>query len=152
MRYLLTLFVLAVPCAAQTNEQRESLRALSTVPVKVVVTRGTGLPEMMVQQFVELRLRSARIKVPAGNTARLEDGGAVLSIMVVSTEEGILSEIIVRLSQMVRLVRKPIGMWATTWEARQCGGDDKSNEANIKEELGSLLDVFVNDYLAVNPK
>jgi hypothetical protein len=86
----------------------------------------------MVQQFVELRLRSAGIKVPADNQPRLEDGGAVLSITVVSAEEGNLLEIVLKLSQMVRLVRKPsIGIWATTWEARESGGNDKSNEHNI---------------------
>jgi hypothetical protein len=153
MRYLLILIVLAVPCAAQTTPERESLKGLSAIPVSVQVTKGTGLPEEMVQQFVELKLRTAGIKVPADNTARIEDGAAHLSIVVVSTQEGILSAVSVNVTQMVRLIRKPSTViWATTWDARQWGGGDKSNEANIKESLGILLDSFINDYLAVNQK
>lgn len=144
---------LGITTFGQENLQRESLKGLSAVPLEIVVTKGAKVAKWQLQTFVELRLRSAGIRVPEKNTPLSGEGSAKLWILVVSDESGTLSAIEFKLKQSVRLERRPsVVMWLPTWEARMWGGDDQSTEEVVKKTLNGFLDSFINDYLAVNPK
>jgi hypothetical protein len=147
------ILLVAVNTFAQDNVQRESLKGLSAVPVEVTATDGTKATQWRLQEFVELRLRTAGIKVPEKNAPLYGEGSAKLWILVVSDKSGTLSAVEFKLKQSVRLERRPsVVMWLPTWESRVWGGEDQSTEDVIKKILNGFLDSFINDYLAVNPK
>jgi hypothetical protein len=147
------VLVLGITTFAQENVQRESLKGLSAVPVEIVVTKGAKVMQLQLQNFVELRLRSAGIRVPEKNAPLQKEGSALLWIIIVSDSEGTLIEVMMKLKQAIRLERRPsVDMWLGTWETRSCGGDDQSTEDVVKKTLNGFLDAFINDYLAVNPK
>lgn len=149
-----TVLASAMSTSAQPSTTRDSLRGLGAIPVKVQVSKGAGTTPDRLLEFVELRLRRSGIVVPENNSPALRDGHAVLRVEVNSSEDGAyLLGVNLRLTQDVTLKRRPSTQaHVATWEQSLSGGEQKSNEPNVRRWLSDLLDSFINDYLAVNQK
>jgi hypothetical protein len=155
--------VMAAPCIVfgGTKYERESLKAMSGVRVSVSNSDKTlathGITEAMLKKDVELKLRVARIKVyedpndPVwGRAGRPEihvnviggelDPVAAYGIEVLLLQDAILK----RGNQPVR---------ATTWRSTDVAyGSVVDAHTEIRKNLGDIVDTFINDYLAVNPR
>jgi len=143
--------------------QREPLRGLTGVNVLVEAIESEmvkyGVPSReMVQTKVELRLRSAGIQVLTEDESIKSLGSPYLYInlnpMKLPADKGATYNIDINLKENVRLVRNPsMSCFAATWHVSCLGGASSSQiTAGIQQSLDDLIDEFINDYLAVNPK
>jgi hypothetical protein len=136
---------------AQEPNSRESLRGLSAIPVHVLMVERQGYLRERIQEFVELRLRLAGIKVPSNNASMREEGDAALYITLF-TEGSLMID--VKLKQYVFLARRPsIRTYEQTWSSGTFDPNiENASEDVAKGQIGKMLDSFINSYLAVNPK
>lgn len=81
-----------------------------------------------------------------------------VSVMVVSapkpkTDLIYALQIHTDLHQSVALTRDPkIIVWGGTWNVNSIEIVSKNNLRSIREKVNGAVDIFINDYLAVNPK
>ena len=116
-----------------------------------------GLDSSQIKTDVELRLRKAGIKVfdnryDAGNV-----GAASLYVNVntIKDASSIYSySLYVSVSELVRLIRTvPKLSVADTWSTSEVGHVGRDNMAtSLRQDIGDKTDIFINDYLAQNPK
>ena len=117
-----------------------------------------GLRESTIKTDVELKLRMAGIKVLTKEECIKDPGNPYLWIGVHSFKNEIIDIyaycIIVELKQRVILSRdKKIECPATTWFTTVNIGTVGANNVNsLRDNIKDRVDVFINDYLAVNPK
>ena len=141
--------------------ERATLRGLKGVQVVVEELRPeierAGLKKQQLQTDVELRLRKAGIRVLT-RKERLKTPGTPLLYLNVNAltavdNKAVVFGISVELNQEVRLVRDPkIIVDATTWSTDSVGIADVNNIRDIRRRVGDRVDVFINAYLAMNPK
>lgn len=148
---LFIAIVLVCTAAGQEPNSRESLRGLSTVPVKVQMAQGQAFLAEQVQKFIELRLRLAGINVPSNKATLRKEGNAALFVTLLT--DGLLF-VRVELKQYVFLKRRPtIQTYERTWNLSSTNPTiPHASEDEIKADVGKKLDEFIKDYLAVNPK
>jgi hypothetical protein len=115
-----------------------------------------GLTEQQLQTDVELKLRQNGIKVLTREESFSAPGSPYLYLNVnVVISDRVLSpyNISLQLKQNVILSRDNICCKGITWEK---GGTGIAGEAALVESVRGLVkdvvDMFINDYLAVNPK
>ncbi len=142
-----------------------SLFDLSGVGVKVYTSlpetlQKGGLTGQMLQTATELRLRQFGISVLSEEEQNLVLGNPHLTVVVsvVADEETQVAalHVSVKIRQGVLLqrdIKVKIILDATTWEKSKTGlcSIDKTNGL-VQEIVKNLLDEFLNDYLAANPK
>lgn len=136
---------------AQTNPDRETLVGLRAVRVIVEELRPefeqAGVAKEQVQTDVELRLRKAGIRV-------IDFGSTYLYININSIRDGDYSSaysIDVQLNQPVLLERdKSISCIATTWDRGTIEVIPNSRLQTIRDSVGNLVDMFINDFLAAS--
>ena len=78
-----------------------------------------------------------------------------VNINTTNSQSGLFAcTIIVELNQIVRLDRNPnLSCPATTWNREITSiGRGKEMEMGVRNSLKGLVDEFISDYLAVNPK
>jgi hypothetical protein len=169
-RILLSVFacgllvaITSFPCIAQSSE-KDSLRGLKGIYVLVERIGGRveqqGLTTSQLKTDAELKLRKAGIRV-ATRGESLDSSVGTLHISVTANPTQSVPNlyqvsIIVELLQEVRLVRDPTitVVSATTYAvARSCGtvGIDHLRD-DVRNAASDDVDVFINDYLAMNPK
>lgn len=155
--------------SAQTflDGQRESLRGLKGVELVMEVinpeAERKGLTRSQLQTDVELRLRKAGIKVLT-RQERLKTPGypfLYVNVSTVKTPEtlgGLLGglygySISVELREKVILARnRSIETYAATWSKGVVGTVGADKLRSVREGVGDLVDEFINDYLAMNPR
>lgn len=149
---------------AQSSVEKGSLRGLKSIYVLVEKVGGKaeqqGLTTSQLQTDTELRLRKAGIRV-ANKQETLDSNVGTLHISVTANPTQIVPNlyqvsIIVELLQDVRLVRDPAStvFGATTYAvSRSCGtvGIDHLRD-DVRNAAADDVDVFINDYLAMNGK
>jgi hypothetical protein len=159
---LVFCFALTTPdILAQTGSDRESLRGLTGVGVYLRIDDEAieaGLTPDQVGTDVTVRIRKAGIRVFDGAEANQPKGRAriVVKVKVEKVQTGIytysLSSV---LMQEVVLVGSNTGrvFYATTWDSSWLTGVTSGDlRQTVRSALGDVIDKFINDYLAVNPK
>ena len=165
--------VLQSACSASSDadlerfsSERESLRGIKAVCVVVEKPHGlagNGLTREDIQTTVELRLRSAGIRIPSQNSAFAvctPDGGnctwPMLYVQVAAVEPsttGLAYVVNVRLDQEVVLRLNPrMSCFGATWRKAYIGVCPKSEVRAIQETVADFVDKFANDFLAANQK
>lgn len=149
---------------AQSSDEKDSLRGLKGVYVLVEKVSGRveqqGLTTSQLKTDAELKLRKAGIRV-ATRGESLDSNIGTLHISVTASPTQTVPNlyqvsIVVELLQDVRLVRDPtisVVSAATYAVSRGCGtvGVDHLRD-DVRNAAGDDVDVFINDYLAMNPK
>ena len=143
------------------QQQREILAGLQGVYVLVVdfspEDEKYGLNKERFKTDVELRLRQYGVKVLSNMERFLASGQPYLYINVnpkIEEKIGLAAiNISVQLKEKVLLVRNPtIITAAATWKAQGVAMGGLDNIAQVRELVKDLVDEFINDYLAANPK
>jgi hypothetical protein len=157
----LVLAFLLLPCVshALTVEQKV-LVGVKGVSVVVVVENmkpraGSGLTEDQLKVYVELRLRKAGVRVLTEEERGETPGNPYLYVNVstyIEADDPIVAySILVQLKEWVTLAR---GFETTgvIWQRGLVGTVGKAKLRLIRGGLGDQVDIFINDYLAANPK
>jgi len=154
---LLTLIPFYIPdLSAQTPEQRATLRGLKGFYVLIDDITQTGLTKDVLKTGLELKLRKAGIRVLTIDEMFLTPGTPHLYVIVdvikISRQCGFVYSVMVFFSQDVTLSRNRStkAKGATTWKLSSLGVTQ--NLRHVREVVSDLVDEFMNDYLAVNPK
>ena len=116
-----------------------------------------GLTEAALETDVELRLRQYGIKVVSEQERLLQAGRPYLYVNVnamIKEDLGTFAvSVEVALYQNVRLERDPtIEIAAATWERSEIVTGGLVNLPRVRDIVKDLVDKFINDYLAANPK
>jgi hypothetical protein len=155
-------FALTAPSAiAQVGSDRESLRGLGGIGVTLRIDDEaieSGLTPDQIGTDVTLRLRKAGIHVLDGADAEVPKGRARIVVVVNATKiQGSIYTYSVSavVMQDVTLARanSAHSFYATTWDSTRLKGITSGDLRQIiRNALGDVVDKFINDYLAVNPK
>lgn len=147
----------AISCALEI--QQMALRGLKGVSVLVEHIKPEaerlGITQDQIKTDVELRLRKAGIRVLAQTEKDKTPGMPYLYVNVtalISSEAGLcVYGIEVHLKEIVTLAR---GLKASgsVWDTGKIGSVGTQNIRKIRDGVGDLVDKFINDYLAANPK
>lgn len=174
-RIILALtFLLATSsvASAQYNPGKENLPGLTGVKLRVMFGHcpsrnlnncAEGLDEARRPEILKLleadttaKLEEAGIPLFRGADDRSKEAGSPELVVMVTLDKlnGFVHPIVteVTLLQRVRLVRDPsIETYAVTWSRDGVGGP-KLEIPMIQRLVAGLIDQFIQDYLAVNPK
>jgi hypothetical protein len=145
------------------GSDRDTLRGLKAINVLVEKlppdAESRGMSEDTLRTDIELRLRRNGVKVPvdSGDATR---GGPYLYLNVnfkcsqMPNVPACGDSITLQVRQRTTLVRDPsIESDASTWDASVGGIVGQAQLAKaIRQVVADLVDRFVNDFLAVNPK
>jgi len=160
---ILVVPILAYASKSCISSDIASLRSLDGVGVKIYSTKPEnlekyGLSGQVLQTDTELRLRQFAIKVLSEEESQRADGEPLLAVAlntVINSDMQIAAiSLQVKLHQNVFLQRNPMVLHhGVTWETgitAICGVSQIKR--SVREILKDLLDKFINDYLAANPK
>lgn len=151
----------AVVMAQNSERSRQSLKGIRALGVIVEDPSwplvGEGLTTNQLQTDVELRLRTAGIKILKKEELLNRVVAPYLHVEVNSGKLGTLSihayDIRVSLFQDVMLRRNPAQVCdAITWHIGLVGKASSGDMRIIRENLADLVDQFINASLSVNPK
>ncbi len=161
---LVILFLITLPIVgiADFNEsERATLEGIKGIYVVEKISpeaEKDGLTGDLVRTDVELQLRKSGIRVLTKKEWLEAPGRPYLYVRVFALkyeEMPLYSvDITVAINQLVRLNRDlTVSSVAVTWSNEVNGiVEDKKMKASVREQLKNLVDKFINDYLAVNPK
>lgn len=151
-----------IPSAIFYSDQKESLRGLQGLfilvePLTPEIEKA-GISRNQFKQEVELKLRQAGLRV-FNEGQGMEDPARpylYINLNAYSWREEVIYgySLKVDLNQLVFLNRDPkIGCFGTTWYSGSAGiiGANKL-KGFLRTELADLIDKFINDYKAVNPR
>ena len=150
---VMVLLLLPGVSHALTYNKQEALVGLKGVEVIVEARdykgESGGLSRDQIQTDVELRLRKAGIRVLTKKERGETPGQPDLYVVVSTYFYAYLIEVGVR--EVVTLAR---GFEApgTIWQTGLLGGVGTERKRMIRESVGDQVDMFINDYLAANPK
>jgi hypothetical protein len=140
---------------------RDTLKGLQGVGVCVEYlppeVEKYGLTKQQLQTDVELRLRQNGIRVFSAQELVLTSGMPFLyvNIHIVATGDFGLAaySISLKLMQNVFLARdRTKSCLASTWDRNWTGSVGVNKIETLRESVKDSVDMFINDYLAANPK
>lgn len=140
------------------EEQRTTLRGLKGIVVVVEdlepgIGGEGGLTPAQIRTDAELRIRKASIRILSAQEGFKVAGFPRLYINAQVrklTPRQFPCAIKVQVLQEMKLVRNPaMQCSASSWEVAALGV--ANDMRTIREDLGDLIDMFINDYLSVNP-
>ena len=150
------------PALSDSPRRRATLAGLTGVGVVVEAmdpdAEKDGLTTSTLRTEVELKLRQAAIRVLTEAERAVAPGSPFLYLRVATMKSdgvGLYAvDIDLELTQEVRLTRNPaIISLATTWSAPGWVVIIGSrNLSKVRETVRDVVDQFLNDYLAANPK
>lgn len=163
--------VLLLGLTANAQTKRDNLRGFQFTEVLIKVSRSqpddaeVGLSERQLQTDVELRLRKAGLNVKGvKDTTTVEELMAYevlprldVLISIVGTDglKGVFAaQVSVQLKRMGKFGKDySQAIFAVVWTdgITSLLGKDKI-ESGIRQQIADLVDRFINDYLAANPK
>jgi hypothetical protein len=166
---ILIVIFLLLPASSHPGKLEEwaALRGLKKVDplrglkgVEVIVepmkpeTERLGLKIDQIKTFVELKLRKAGIRVFTLEEAVKKPGTPNLFVSVNTLIHSELPNLcvfglLVELNEMVTL-SSGAPFHASVWN-KYLIGISSINNVRIRDEIGDLIDNFINDYLAANP-
>jgi len=143
----------------QSENEKKSLKGITKLAVLVeyifpeierdVIKRST------IQTEVELKLRMAGIKVIKPLDNNFIEGNPYIHVyphILKLDEVHYAFKNSVELKQSVKIFRNDEFITATTWENGSLGLAAKPQLNVIRDNIKDLVDVFINDYLEMNPK
>jgi hypothetical protein len=150
----------------ETLVKRAILKGLPGVSVLVYglgpEAERDGLIRVQLQREVELRLRTAGIRVLTEQEARQVAGypSLVVSLITLRTHDPVLENVYaiglnVQLLENVRLSRDTaIEITTPTWNSKSLIGlmGVSKLAQRVRAEVAGFVDGFISDYLAANPK
>ena len=167
-RIILALtFLLATSSAAsaQFAPSTENLRGLKGVRLMVMLAGyphrldEAQRPELlkMVEADATAKLQEAGIPVflsgDKRNDEKAGDPRLVINVPMDERDSSVSLATEVELLQMVRLSRDPsIETDAVTWSRHGSVYAPKPRDSTVRQQIAGLVDVFIQDYLSVNPK
>jgi len=140
--------------------RREPLKGIQGISVLIEslrpVAKELGITRESLKTEVELKLRSAGIKIPRSEEKDSPFGTLYVNVNIIRDKNIYAFKIDIELHEIVyikrinkrKLIRTPVRIW----DYGYVGLFHKDNSSFIREELKRGLDRFLNDYLAVNPK
>jgi len=140
------------------GSERENLRGLPGVFVIVEELepdiQRDGLTDTQLQTDVELRLRKAGIRVLTEKESFNVPGKPYLYVQISSliTKGGYAFHILIGLNEQAYFTRNNSLVHAYAWDQAGMGSTSTHDMIYIRQKVGDLVDRFINDYLAVNPK
>jgi hypothetical protein len=156
------LTILAAPTFGQAKADAvESLRGLESVFVIVEKlspdVEQDGLHQDQIRTDVELRLRTAGIRVPKRAESLATPGNPYLLVNITTLKYGRVyaAFVEIQLHQTVALDRAKdiVVIGAGTWGSAALKIDDaRFVSERIRQSVGDKVDEFINDYLSVNPR
>jgi competence protein ComGC len=156
----LVVAFLLLPGVSYATFEQEALVGLKGVEVLVEVVKPEAehldLSKDMIKTDVELRLRKAGVKVLTQEDRLKIPGWPCLYVSTTILSERHLYYAVlikVEVGEMVTLARGQ-EVYAPIWRTSRTGllGAPIAIERNIRDKVGDLVDEFINDYLAANPK
>jgi len=159
MKNILLAIAVVLVCvgsaAAQLSLGKQSLKRLPGVVVIVEDLSSqmvdAGVNKDQIQQDVELRLRKAGIRVLSRNTSSAPVIDVIIGGVKIPRTNATAYAIALTLGQRVILERDPsIKLYAQTWSSALSVGY-VINRTEIRNDLGDVVDSFINDYLSQNP-
>lgn len=143
-------------------DDKETLSGIKAIFVAIEHLRNEaekyGLTKDKIRSHVELQLKMAGIKVVSKEERLKIPGSPRLYININQVYNNQLGacvcDININFNQMVYLERKPdVSCMATTWWTTAKGAVGvKEMEKKIRETIKDQVDIFLNEYFAVNPK
>ena len=125
-------------------------------PIKVVVEplkwaiENAGLKTLQLRTDTELKLRLAGINVVSPNNPGKPSLYVNARVIKFGQRDRYVFSIAVEFVQTVSLERSPqVKIDATTWSTSVTGTSHKLS--TVRDQLGELVDLFINAYLSVNP-
>ncbi len=116
--------------------------------------KKNGLTSDIIQVDAELELRKFGIKVLTEEEWIREKGKPSLYVHLTcfaDSSSKFTGTVYIQLSEQVMLARRPeISVLGSTWSRLVTFANADSN--NIREVTKQVIDIFINDYLAANPK
>lgn len=155
------ILVTSIAATAQDSLGRSTLRGLRGVKVSIdsfIPEAQEGLTLNQLQTDVELRLRKAGIRVLTDQEWLKTPGMPALYVIVPThkTDIGLYAvSIRVKFRQSVTLVRQPNSpsVLAGTYETNTyIGVIGTKRLRELRDRVADQVDIFINDYLAENPK
>ena len=164
---LALIFLLATSSAAsaQFAPTIENLRGLTGVRLMVMLggyphrLDEAQRPELlkMVEDDATTKLQEAGIPVflpgDKRNNQNSGDPRLVITVPMDERDSSVSLKTEAKLIQMVRLSRDPsIETNAVTWSREGSVYAPKPRDSKIRRQIAGLIDLFIQDYLSVNPK
>src|SRR5438128_6602975 len=159
----LLLLLIAVTVHGQ-DQERISLSKLPGFYVEIVIQGGdsdslrAGVTEEQVRTDTELKLRRAGIRVLTEKEMTASPANPILIVYVQlhrPTEQALAGmyafSLSVGVSQYVQL-QSSLSVLAKTWSKDSLGITGKNKIRKLRKFTEDLIDQFVNDFLAANPK
>ena len=161
---LVGLSLLVTVTEAHPTGDRDNLKRLRGVEVVVEMSENSGtllqkegVGESQLQTPVEDKLRQAGIRVLTQEERDRTPGRPYLFLNINSTKiQGnppfASVAITLELEEQVLLQRGNTSASAATWSTGTVGTVPADDVRSIYDRIGDLVDEFINDYLAANPK
>ena len=162
---VLAMCLVAICVASTLTESQLSLEGIDALYVSVVFSNkliNTGLSESQVQTDVELKLRRNGFKVLSLQDFKESPFTPLFTVDIASiritpnnTNQtfGFSSSIGVSLYERVRIFRNEKAVMAATWSVgHMFVNNSQGHPQYAREVVSDLVDKFLNDYLAANPK
>jgi hypothetical protein len=159
------LFLLAgarTSAANDTEETRKTLAGMREFMVSCQVDEdleAADLDSLMIQADAELKLRQSGIRVVKLDKVRNIDTAMLcVAITAFELEESppitYVYELEIAVKQAVSLLRRPaVVTLANTWSTSLVGYvDERAAKSSLRDNLRDQLDLFLNAYLAANPR
>ena len=146
------LACVAVPLTAQDEDERENLTDLREVNVVVddlaEDAEAAGLDRRAIQRDVERQLEARGIRLGSSRSA----GDLYIDIATFQGATGLYAYCIeVSLQQLVTIEGNQLRTLADVWELGSLGTVGSGNLPQIAGIVTDIVDVFIDDYLDVNP-
>ena len=154
---MLTLVSEGAGFANDSKDERKTLKGIRGVLVSVNLKpqiKKFGLTKQKITTFVELKLKSAGLKILTKEEWHNEKGMPLLYVNASILENAKCNiynyHISISLNQEVILVRTDNKALCITWSTRAAGTN--ASLYVIRKRIKDMVDIFINAYLSVNPK
>jgi len=136
--------------------RREPLKGIKDIFVVIEdlppVAKELGITEESLKTKVELKLRLAGIKIPRSEEKDSPFVILYVKLNIVRDKNIYAFNMDISLLEIVYIKRINQRRPASIWDYSHVILTQKDSSSFIREELKRGLDIFLNDYLAVNPK
>jgi hypothetical protein len=153
------LFTVNLQAQTFTGDQKQSLKGLSALLLVVEFTEPSvaddGLNKDDLERSIAARLRGSGIRLMSSTEWSAADGIPYLYVKVntLKSDLGFYSfKIDVVLNQEIILKRDPdVSMMAETWQKGSLGHIGINRISVVRNDIMSFINVFIQDFKAVNP-
>ena len=159
LRITISLFLICLPISSrQLDGNQIALRGLRGVVPVVVIEDGSPLPRMIpeatLKTEVELRLRREGLNI--GSTSQFKEVPKppmlMISLVGLESNDSILFAVTIQLYEVATVQRTGSQQGVCTWDDSQMGIIRGDSTQPLREALRNVLDRFINDWLAANPR